>query len=73
MTKENRLLPCPFCGGEAKVTAWSHWDDEYGYVAECDNCYLDMGEFETEEEAIERWNTRYHPVDSTAMAEGGKE
>ena len=58
---EIKLLPCPFCGGEAML------DREYIF---CDECHLIMriddilysNEAETYEEArnqaIEQWNTR---------------
>lgn len=53
----SRLKPCPFCGGEARPTSWLHSESET-YVIQCDNCHLDMGEFDTEEEAAEAWNRR---------------
>ena len=63
---DKRLLPCPFCGGEAILDR----EDIF-----CDNCHLSMtihtrvqnGEAETYEEAraqaIEQWNTR-KPVEA---------
>lgn len=52
------LLPCPFCGGKAYLTASSD-----GYGVECRNelCVKTiMQEHSTEAEAIAAWNTRYH-------------
>ena len=62
------LKPCPFCGGEA---AYVH--QEYDYTNKeqidkhwvgCDNgencpCVCYTGLFDTKEEAIKLWNTRY--------------
>ena len=49
---ENKLLPCPFCGGEAKL-------DEHceKYVVFCTSEKCSW--HDTEAEAIEAWNTRY--------------
>ena len=40
------------------MRAYQYWDESYSYIIECHNCYLDMGEFDTEEEAVKRWNRR---------------
>lgn len=50
------LLPCPFCGGEAHISASSD-----GYGVECWNrrCIdIQLEQIPTEAEAIEAWNTR---------------
>ena len=50
------LLPCPFCGGEAEMSASSD-----GYGVECWNrrCIdMQMDGLPTEAEAIDAWNTR---------------
>ena len=55
---EERLKPCPFCGGEGNVSL----NTCYGFVPWCSNedCILNENTkgFSTKEEAIETWNTR---------------
>lgn len=50
------LLPCPFCGGEAKV------ENEFlgTWKVRCQKCSCEVGRywFWTERHAIEAWNTR---------------
>lgn len=45
------LKPCPFCGSENIVTV--------GYTIFCNDCgcKIETDGFETEEQAIEMWNT----------------
>ena len=48
------LKPCPFCGGEAKVSKW-----ERGFKVLCQKVFCAvLGPFNSEAEAIEAWNTR---------------
>lgn len=65
--EDKELLPCPFCGGEAKL--WSHHyaeEDLTLWQVRCNRdflrkkCYMNDSfvTFGTEEEAIEAWNTR---------------
>ena len=68
----SELLPCPFCGGEAKINTMK-WMDGYTATALCKNepnfHHLDIWD-EDEAKAVERiteaWNTRaersYHIV-----------
>lgn len=61
---ELKLLPCPFCGGEAMI------DNAGGkYQAWCEHCCcIHMGEFyNTEAEAIAAWNRRI-PTESEPTA-----
>lgn len=52
----NKLKPCPFCGGKAKIFATP---DDFGYGVECENdCIFFFGQFDTRERAIEAWNRR---------------
>ena len=55
---EIKLLSCPFCGGEAILRDCSI----LGWEANCkdENCigYTTSIKYQTQEEAIEKWNTR---------------
>lgn len=52
-----KLLPCPFCGGEAKALTRSDGYEFTEYVM-CGNCEAESGWFKTKDEAIATWNTR---------------
>ena len=49
------LKPCPFCGGEARVSKTSFGDH---YYIECDYCGASTPEFGREDTARESWNVR---------------
>lgn len=57
---EIKLLPCPFCGGEAEVFT----SDEIGYLGndrytvKCGSCICGTGHYKDRQRAIEMWNTR---------------
>lgn len=51
---EPKLKPCPFCGG--KASTYVAYDD--GYYVCCDECGCGLPVYNTEQEAIEAWNTR---------------
>ena len=55
MTEE--LLPCPFCGGEAKII--DNVRINRNYCVECSNksCRFISSDYMT----IKEWNTRYQP------------
>lgn len=58
---EIKLLPCPFCGGEASVLSdcsYSRTDGETMYYVRCQYCASESSWEYSEEEAIKRWNTR---------------
>lgn len=65
---ENKLKPCPFCGGEAQL-AIAPSNEYVGipcYAVTCKHCKVMMGTvqkgqtdfYRTAQEAIEIWNTR---------------
>lgn len=51
--EEPVLKPCPFCGGEAGITAVG-----WRWTIKCDTCYVETELYETPEEAVEAWNRR---------------
>jgi Lar family restriction alleviation protein len=58
---KNKLLPCPFCGGEAYI--WHAVHQSYGLKVSCRNdCVTIPSSFDTwytsEEQAIKSWNRR---------------
>lgn len=53
------LLPCPFCGGEARVWKYSHPSRGEYWHAVCEEPYCCIvGCEDTEAEAIAAWNER---------------
>jgi len=56
---DHTLAPCPFCGGEAKLTA----SDVVGYIIICDNhdCISATDWFGSSEQAAAAWNRRASP------------
>lgn len=63
---EIKLLPCPFCGGEAEYS--EHHEDNGGvevyyreyhyYMVCCDKCHLTFTSTLDKEDVVRRWNTR---------------
>ena len=51
--KDSRLLPCPFCGGEAEIVR----DYEYFHTVFCPECMVQITKYD-EKEAIKIWNRR---------------
>ena len=52
----NELKPCPFCGGEAHLEQYQD-APEYFAIVRCSQCDIKAVK-DTDEEAIEAWNTR---------------
>lgn len=62
---EDRLKPCPFCGGEARIRDLSIKIpyDGIAHFVDCCQCDVRSGiSFDGEQGAIEAWNTR-KPMD----------
>ena len=56
---EEKLLPCPFCGGSAYVC--THADvlfQNFWYSIRCFDCDVDTYCSKTAEESAEKWNKR---------------
>jgi Lar family restriction alleviation protein len=57
------LLPCPFCGGKARLGKWvsGHTPPEETWLVQCGalGCYARVGTTEEDQaDAIATWNTR---------------
>lgn len=52
----DRLLPCPFCGCEARTTETARSGNRWGVA--CD-CGASVRFYSTEAEAVEAWNARH--------------
>lgn len=50
-----KLLPCPFCGGEAKSIEDV---DDYGIFIKCQECVMVTAIFNHTSVLIKAWNTR---------------
>ena len=62
----SELLPCPFCGNDGSgpiedalhITFSEHDWRSPSWSVQCDKCTATIGYFESEDEAVEAWNTR---------------
>lgn len=61
-----KMLPCPFCGTEARHSThqdeslWSHNIVDYHRIG-CPSCEIEMQQCEGFDEVLEAWNTREEP------------
>lgn len=55
MMSEEKLMPCPFCGGTAELTRQSRIGDWHAF---CETCSAATSEEATLQEAAAAWNTR---------------
>lgn len=58
----NKLKPCPFCGGKARIVDFMNYDYEKRFEVCCSNmdCFIlpHTRESATKQKAIEAWNRR---------------
>lgn len=55
MDNEERLKPCPFCNGEARL--FKHGIRDY-WVIGCKRCFVVFPDSFSKQEAITKWNRR---------------
>ncbi len=55
---KDKLLPCPFCGGKAKIEATTFPHAGWGFIINC--CLMINYDklYKTKAEAIKAWNRR---------------
>ena len=71
-----KLLPCPFCGNDGSgpiedalhISLNEHEWRGPSWTVQCDKCTATMGYSDTEDAAIEAWNTRA-PLSKDALIE----
>lgn len=62
MSNEIKLLPCPFCGGEADLIEQKHREYASTYYVRCKGCHCKSLERMGVGIVAEAWNTR-KPMD----------
>ena len=74
----NKLLPCPFCGGEAKIVGGAeNWtptfsDPDSGgdpIAVVCQKCECGLHFFDNYSDAITAWNNRTQPNEPLTLSE----
>ena len=61
---DEKLLPCPFCGGEARVIEETRDDNCFrmdGYAVRCEKCDVSTDLYVESDVAISVWNRRAQP------------
>ena len=53
----DKLEPCPFCGGEARIGYWKSRVKK-SWIINCTACICSMGECYDKEQLIKWWNAR---------------
>ena len=53
---QNKLLPCPFCGGEAEIDIILGVDERW--LVRCPRCFCKTTTFANKKSALITWNTR---------------
>ena len=56
------LLPCPFCGGIAKIVRWTKRGGDDHYTANCTSCDATATDESDRDEAMASWNSRAAPT-----------
>lgn len=54
---QEKLKPCPFCGGKAKADYNCNYNYHYVFCRDCD---ARVYNYDSEEKAIEEWNKRIY-------------
>lgn len=60
-----KLLPCPFCGGEARP--WQNSENLY-WIIQCTKCVATAGDHVDVAGAAKAWNTRHKPSEPAAAS-----
>lgn len=66
----DKLLPCPFCGGEGKRSEVAGQMPTMWPVVQCGSCHNRSIAGRTEAEAITIWNTRAPAIATVDLREG---
>ena len=59
---EEKLKPCPFCGGPPRIETRKPAPDPSFWFVQCGDCKSYTTEFQFEDAAIEAWNRRDPPT-----------
>ncbi len=63
---DDKLKPCPFCGGEAEMTGSCFAEI---YHIDCSECGFGTCDFTIKSEATEKWNRRIKKVEGDEMTD----